>query len=324
MAKQTGRSSTGRSTPRGSTSRSTVRRPAFLGVLESEQVRRIGLENRTLYAVPDVVKALTHADRPMDYWESLARRESALAEVSEFAPFTGTGGAEELLPAADLPGILRIIESIGHPRAEGLKRWLAACAAARLEEADNPELAIARARHEYERRGYPRQWIDQRLRSISGRAEIVGEWARRGAQASDDYRALTNVLLQDGFGMDAETYRQHKGLFGRENLRDHMSEMELALLSLGETVAASLHRSRGSKSLPELEKDLQQAGKIVAGARRQIEDASGANIIAGDRKTTAERRNPGEPATPNSETQRAGRQVIYRKDKAGREKPQGE
>jgi hypothetical protein len=263
--------------------------------------------------VHDVVRVLTQAEYPVDYWEGILRREPALGEVIEFAPFAGEGGAEEIIPAADLAGVLRIVQSMGHPRAESLKRWLATNGAARLEEADNPELAVARARQEYERRGYPRQWIDARLRSISGRAEIVAEWSRRGAQESKDYRELTNALLQDGFGMDAETYRQHKGLFGRENLRDHMNEMELALLSLGETVGAALHRSRGSKTLTELEKDMQEAGKIVAEARQRIEGASGGAVIEGQRKSWSERRNPGEKPT---DAGTAGREVVIRRKEA--------
>src|SRR3954463_16075185 len=132
MAKRTGRVISRVS------AQTTPRRPAFLGILETDQVRRITLDNRTLYAVPDVVSVLTQSDHPLDYWENLRRREPGLADVVQFAPFTSPAAdsAEAILPAADLAGILRVVQSMGHPRAESLKYWLAVTGANRLEEAD--------------------------------------------------------------------------------------------------------------------------------------------------------------------------------------------
>jgi len=283
------------------------RRPTLLSLLETDQVRRIALENRTLYCVLDVLTVLVQTARPQEYLESLLHRESQLAEFIQHAPFAAPITPEEILPAADLYGVLRIVQSIHHPRAESAKRWLAACGVARLEEAANPELAVTRVRQEYQRRSFPRQWIDQRLRSISARAEIVAEWHRRGAQSSDDYRALTNALAQEAFNMDVETYRQHKGLFGRENLGDQMTEMELALLSLGETVGAVLHRTHGSKTVAELEQDLQTAGGIVAAAREKIEQASGKPVIEGE--THPERG----PRQPHGGAHGGVRQVVIRR-----------
>jgi hypothetical protein len=215
-----------------------------------------------------------------------------------------------MLPATTLDGLLRIVQSVPTPRAETVKRWIASTCVEQIEEAANPELAVARARRAYEQQGYPRQWIDQRLRSISARAEVVGEWYRRGAQSSDDFRTLTNALMVEAFGMDVETYRQHKALFGRENLRDHMTDLELALVSLGETVAATLHRSHGSKTLQELESDMHAAGTIASDTRRRIEEASGQGVIAGERKSWAERRNPKDAPAPDT----PARQIVYKRD----------
>jgi hypothetical protein len=294
MAKRTGRG---------------TRRPAALAFLDADGVRRVVVADRTLYILPDLLTQLTGAEHPLDYWAGIARRDAALAKLVEHVPVNAAGQEEEIAPAVDLAGVLRIIQSLQHPRAEPIKRWLAAGAVEHLEEAENPELAVARARREYEQHGYPRQWIDQRLRSVSARADVVGEWHRRGAQGSDDYRALTNDLVQEAFGMDVETYRQHKGLFGRENLRDHMSEMELALLSLGETVAAALHRSRGSATLADLERDMHAAGRVVADARQKIEAESGRDVVEGQRLSWAERRNPRD-GRANAD---GGREVLYRR-----------
>lgn len=291
------------------------RRPPFLASLETDLIRKTTVDDRTLYALPDALGLLT--DRPASaegLWEPLRRREPSLAHLIREAPFQARDGTEELLPAATLEDLLRIVQNVPTGRAETVKRWLASIAFQKLEEAANPELAVARVRREYEMRGYPRQWIDQRLRSISARAEVVGEWHRRGAQSSEDFRTLTNALMQEAFGMDVETYRQHKGLFGpphRENLRDHMTDLELALVSLGETVGATLHRSRGSKTLAELESDMRAAGTIAAATRKQIEQATGQPLITGERKSWAQRRNPKDRPRP---TEEAGRQIVFRRN----------
>jgi hypothetical protein len=273
-----------------------------LAGLESEHVRRTEVEGKSYYAVMDVLALASDSDRPEGYWATLLKRDPGLADVCEQATF-----GDEKHAAADLEGILRTLQAVAGTKGESVRRWLASCGAAQLEEAENPELAVARARREYERRGYPRQWIDQRMRSISARAEVVGEWYKRGATGSEDFRLLTNALMHESFGMDVETYRQHKGLFGRENLRDYMSDMELSLVSLGETIAATLHRSRGSKAMNELETDMRSAGAIVAETRKRIEEAGGREVVEGERRGRGDRRNPREAG---------GREVIYRRDDA--------
>ncbi|HVS73572.1 MAG TPA: hypothetical protein VHQ47_20280 [Phycisphaerae bacterium] len=282
-----------------------VRRPAVLAALETERVRRALVEGRMMYAVMDVVE-LAADGAAEDAWRTLTRRDPGITDLCLRVPLSGgeADEAENVVLAADMEGVLRILQGLEGPRAASVRQWLSACGAIRIEEADNPELAVVRARREYERRGYPRQWVDQRMRSISARAEVVGEWYKRGAQDSEDFRRLTNALMQESFGMDVEGYRQHKGLFGRENLRDHMSDMELALVSLGETVGATLHRSHGSKSVEELEADMIAAGHIVAETRGRIEKESGRSVIEGERKAWSERRNPTEEP--------GGREVIYR------------
>ena len=144
----------------------------------------------------------------------------------------------------------------------------------------NPDTLILRARRIYERHGYSRRWISKRLGGVSARQDLVAEWHRRGARDSEQFRVLTNTLIRHAFGMDVEEYRRFKGLHGtHENLRDHMSDLELALTSLGETTAVALHQSRNSNSFEQLEADTGDAGDIVAAARNQIEVLSAHRVV---------------------------------------------
>jgi prophage antirepressor-like protein len=203
-------------------------------LLEGKEVRRLEREGKTFFVAVDAVAVLTGSARPAEYWEDLKRREPHLAKVVETAEVPGAEGASERLEVVDLTGLLRLLQSVPSPRAEKLKTWLARNAVERLEEAENPELAVMRTRRLYESRGYSRRWVDKRLRGVSARHELTGEWYKRGAKESDQFRALTNTLMAGGFGMDVEGYRRHKGLFKTgENLRDHMSDLELALTALG-------------------------------------------------------------------------------------------
>ena len=161
-------------------------------------------------------------------------------------------------------------------RTEINAKWLARSATRRLQEAENTERLVLRARRLYERRGYSRRWVDKRLHGMSARHELTGEWHKRGATESESFRALTNRLMHSGFGMDAEMYRRYKNLTGASrNLRDHMSDLELALTTLGETVAVALHRARDSHGFDQLDADARDAGEIVAQTRQQIEHRSG-------------------------------------------------
>ena len=138
---------------------------------------------------------------------------------------------------------------------------------------------MLRTRKLYENRGYSRRWIDERLRGISTRRELTGEWYRRGARQNDDFRSLTNALVRGSFGMDVEQYRRYKGLSRTgQDLRDHMTDLELALVALGETVAVALHRNRNSVGVEKLTSDATEAGEIVAQALHEVERRGGTTV----------------------------------------------
>jgi DNA-damage-inducible protein D len=254
----------------------------FNVLLNSEQVRRaLTQEGRTLYAAMDVVAALSGSRQPAEYWADLKVREPGLAAITQSMHFAPDADAQPVtLDAVDLEGVLRLVQSIPTARAERVRRWLAQTSRERLEEENNPELAVMRTRRLYESRGYSRRWVDKRLRGVSARQELTGEWFKRGATESDQYRALTNAIVKGAFGMEVEDYRRHKNLFKTgENLRDHMTDLELALTALGETVAVELHRDHDSRGYAQLEADAHAAGDIVARTRDEIEARTGRPVV---------------------------------------------
>jgi prophage antirepressor-like protein len=237
-------------------------------LLDDERVRKVELDAKTWFTAADVVAVLAETEHAAEFWEDLKHREPKLVRWVE--------PHHELGEIVDLEGIFRIVQSIDSPRAEKLKLWLADSARQRVEESQNPELTVIRTRRLYENRGYSRRWIDQRLRGVSTRHELTGEWYRRGARESDDFRTLTNELVKRSFGMDVEAYRRYKGLSRTgENLRDHMTDLELSLVTLAETVAVALHRSRNSDGTERLVADAHDAGEIVSQALREIENKGG-------------------------------------------------
>jgi DNA-damage-inducible protein D len=243
-------------------------------LLNNDRIRRAYHEDRTYYSVTDLIRVLTDTQYPEEFWSDLKKREPSLASLEEWMEI-GWAGMNEEIAAVDASGVLRVVQSIASPAADRVKRWLADSAVQRLEEMENPELTVLRMRKAYEDEGYSRKWIDKRLRGISTRQEVTSEWARRGVAESDEYRALTNAIMDGTFGMDVERLRRYKNLQRpTQNLRDYMSDLELVLTSLGETAAVALHRNRGSNGFDELMADAAEAGRIAGLARTQIEQGS--------------------------------------------------
>jgi len=188
----------------------------------------------------------------------------------------------------DFESVRRFVESIpaADRDAQRVGKWLLRAARERLEEEQNPELAVLRTRRLYEQKGYSRRWVDKRLRGVSARHELTGEWFKRGASDSEQYRALTNALMNGAFGMEVEQYRQFKKLYKTgEHLRDHMADLELALTALGETVAVELHRDHDSRGYEQLEADVKAAGEVVARTKAEIEARVGRPVVRSGKRT---------------------------------------
>ncbi len=241
-------------------------------LLNDQRVRRAEFEGKTVYAAADVAGVLGESDHAAELWEDLKQREPALADAVIPTPE---------FDALDVPGVFLLAQALDTPRAERIKQWLAQTAMERIEEQDDPELALLRTRQHYEAQGFSRQWIDQRMRSVSGRQELTGEWYRRGVRESEEFRALTNEMMQAAFGMDVEGYRRYKGLFRTgQNLRDHMTELELALTTLSESTAVELARQRRSQGFDALLLDAKETGQIIAKTRAEIEQRTGRPVVS--------------------------------------------
>jgi len=253
---------------------------ALQSFLNDSHIRRASKQEQTLYAAEDIVAFLTNGTGPWDLWQDLKRDDRQLSQFVEPIEFASSEGNPATIDGLSLEGIFRLVMRMNSPQADRLKDALAKSAAQHLRESENPELLALRARKLYEQKGYSRRWVDKRLRGISARQELTSEWYKRGATESDDYRTLTNELMRNAFGMDVEAYRRYKHLAGaNQNLRDHMSDLELALTSLAETAAVALHQARDSHGRGQLEKDAVQAGRIVAQTRKQIERRSGRPVV---------------------------------------------
>ena len=180
---------------------------------------------------------------------------------------------------ANTEGIFRIIQSIPSPKAEPFKRWLAKVGYERVQEIENPELAMDRMKALYEKKGYPKDWIDKRSRGIAVRHSLTDEWRQRGAKNSLEYAILTNEIMESAFGLKVEDYKKLKGL-DRENLRDHMDDMELILTMLAEATTTKLTQARNSQGFAPLKKDANDGGSVAGRTRKDIEKQSDAKVVS--------------------------------------------
>ena len=258
-------------------------------LFQQRKIRRVIHNNEWWIVIVDVVTALTDSSNPSGYLRDMRRRDPSLAEAfkggGQFAPplalkFVTVGGPQKVL-CWNIEGIFRLIQSIPSPKAEPFKRWLARIGKERIDEIENPELAMARMQELYEKKGYPKDWIDKRLRGIAVRQDLTDEWKNRGARTTLEYAILTNEIMQGAFGLKVEEYKQIKDL-ERENLRDHMTDIELILTMLAEATTTKLHRDRDSQGMAPLKKDAQDGGAVAGRTRKDIEVQTSKPVISSE------------------------------------------
>ena len=247
-----------------------------LALFEEKEIRRTWEEGKWYFSVVDVVFALTDSKDPRDYWYRLKQRvkeeeKIELSTICRRLKLVAADGKYRLTDCADTEGILRIIQSIPSKKAEPFKRWLAKVGSERIEEIQNPELAMDRMKEIYEKKGYSKSWINMRERGIATRHSLTDEWKERGVQNGIDYAILTNEIHKSGFGVTVKEYKNIKGLDDRQNLRDSMTNIELALTNLGEATAVEFHKKNDSKGLEELKSDMSEAGSVINSAKKEIE-----------------------------------------------------
>ena len=230
------------------------------------------------FSVVDVVGVLTESVDPAAYWRKLKQRlkEEGNETVTNChgLKMTAADGKKRLTDVADTEQLLRIIQSIPSPKAEPFKMWLAQVGRERIEETIDPELTIERALETYHRKGYSREWINQRLQAIQVRKELTDEWDARGVQQGIEYAILTDEISRAWSGMTTRQYKRLKGL-KKENLRDNMSTLELVLNMLAEATTTQLSKQRQPSTFQENLQTAREGGEVAGSARKDIEARSG-------------------------------------------------
>ena len=253
-------------------------------VFEGKRIRKILHEGEWWFSIIDVIEVLVGGERPRKYWNDLKKKllQEGYEQLSEKIGQLKLPAADGKLYATDCAStetIFRIIQSIPSPKAEPFKRWLARVGKERIDEIENPELAMVRMQELYEKKGYPKEWIDKRLRGIAVRQDLTDEWKDRGAATATEYAILTNEIMQGTFDLKVDEYKQVKDL-ARENLRDHMTDIELILTMLAEATTTKLHRDRDSQGMTPLKKDAQDGGAVAGRTRKDIEKQTGKPVIS--------------------------------------------
>jgi len=252
-------------------------------VFQDKKIRRIWHDNEWYFSVVDVVEALTDSTDAKDYWYRLKKRELENGEI-ELSTFCrqlklpSADGKYYATDCANTKNTFRIIQSIPSPKAEPFKQWLAQVGYDRVQEIENPELAQARMKELYKAKGYSEDWIEKRVRGIAVRQELTDEWKKRGVKEEKEYAILTNEISKATFGKTVDEYRQFKAL-KKENLRDHMNDLELIFTLLGEASTTKIARSKNALGFPENKVAARKGGKIAGDARKKLEIEAGEEVV---------------------------------------------
>ena len=257
---------------------------SIIQVFEGKNVRIVWDEKEEKYyfAVADIVEVLTDTTNPTDYLKKMRQRDKELAKGwgQIVTPLSyQTLGGKQKINFADLEGIFRIIQSIPSKKAEPVKRWLAEVGAQRIDQMIDPELTFQMAVEDYRRQGYSDRWINERMKSIKMRKELTDEWERSGIHEQKDFAILTNILTKAWSGMTTGEYKQYKGLT-KENLRDNMTNVELALNTLAEVATTEISRQRNPKGFDESRQTAQAGGRIAKNARQDLEKELGHSVLS--------------------------------------------
>jgi len=254
-------------------------------VFQNKKIRRIWDErsHKWYFSIVDVLAILTDSIDPGAYWRKL--KERLKAEGNETVTDCHTlkmeaaDGKMRQTDIADTEQLFRLIQSVPSPKAEPFKRWLAKVGYERLEEIENPEIATKRMREIYKQKGYSDEWIEKRVRGIAVRDELTEEWKRRGVKEQLEYAILTSEISKATFGMTPSEYKNFKALHNpKENLRDHMTDLELIFTMLGEASTTEIAKKKNAQGLPENKKAAMEGGTVAGNARKELEEKSGTSV----------------------------------------------
>lgn len=253
-------------------------------IFEDKKVRTVwdSETEQWYFCVVDVVEVLTDSKNPTDYIKKMKKRDPSLAEGwGQFvSPLSlQTAGGKQRVNCATQQGLFRIIQSIPSHKAEPFKIWMAQVASQRLDQMQDPELSIEQAIADYKRLGYSDKWINSRVKGIEVRKELTDEWDRAGVKQGQQYASLTDIITREWSGMTTRQYKQHKGL-KKENLRDNMTNVELALNMLAEASTTEISKQKNPRGFAESAKIAKEGGSVAKVARKQLESKTGKSAIS--------------------------------------------
>ena len=240
-------------------------------------------EEQWYFSVYDVVEALTDSNDPKQYIKRMRSRDEGLnsnwGTICTPLEMIAHDGKRRKVQTANVKGLFRIIQSIPSPKAEPFKQWLATVGYERMLEIENPELAQERMKELYEKKGYPKEWIDKRLRGIAIRQNLTDEWKKRGISYEQDFAILTAEISKATFGMTPSEYKEFKGLTKKnQNLRDHMDDLELIFTMLGERVTTEISQKEEPETFEQSRKIAKRGGKVAGVAREETEKELGRSV----------------------------------------------
>ena len=252
-------------------------------------------EEQWYFSVVDVVEALTDSPNPRQYWRKMKDRDLKEYESYPFwvqLKMPSSDGKRYVTDCANVKGLFRIIQSIPSPKAEPFKQWLATVGYERMLEIENPELAQERMKELYEKKGYPKDWIDKRLRGIAIRQNLTDEWKKRGITKESDFAILTAEISKATFGMTPSEYKEYKGLTKKnQNLRDHMDDLELIFTMLGERVTTEISAKEQPDTFAKSKNIARRGGNVAGKAREATEKEIGRSVIS-DKNFLPDSENP--------------------------------
>ncbi len=254
-------------------------------VFQGKDIRRTWYNEEWWFSVFDIVAVLTDSTDPKQYIKKMRSRDPILdanwGTICTPLELLAPDGKKREANCANTEGIFRIVQSIPSPKAEPFKRWLAKVGYERVQEIENPELAQRRMRELYKKKGYSEEWIERRVRGIAIRDELTGEWDKRSIKTEKEYAILTAEISKATFGLTPSQYKELKGL-KRENLRDHMTDLELIFSMLGEAATTEITRNKNAQGFDEGQKAAQEGGAVAGRARRDLETKSGRRVITSE------------------------------------------
>jgi hypothetical protein len=259
-----------------------------LVVFKGKGIRRALHNDEWWFVVEDVVLALIDSKDPKQYIQRMKQRDPELrkgwVQIVHTLSIETAGGVQRML-CANTEGLFRIIQSIPSPKAEPFKRWLAKVGYERVQEIEDPELASKRTKALYRAKGYSEAWIEKRMRGIAVRAELTDEWRKRGVGDEPEYAILTAEISKAAFGLTPSEYKNLKRL-ERENLRDHMTDLELIFSMLGEAATTEIARKQDAQGFGENKVAARKGGKISGDARKKLELETGKKVVSSENYLT--------------------------------------